>query len=633
MPDHRVQQALTDLVAGRSMGVLATIKRDGRPQLSTVVYPFDRDAGLIRVSVTGGRAKTANLRRDPRASFHVGSEDGWAYAVVECRAELTTPAASPATRPSRSWWRSTGGRAATTPTGTNTARPWSTRRGSCCACTWNASTGCRPGLTRRHPGQPGSIMVTLASAARVGAGPTAAGTGPRPPGPGRAARPRPADPPGRTGRRPPGGRPGPADDHRRRVLRPGGHRLGHAAVRLDRVAAEPRRVPGVHRRLVACLPRRVRPRRRQAGGGAVVVVAGQPRRVEEDHVHVPDRRRSNPSPYRSPQTRSRRAPAPIQASGSPESRTTVSARVNQAQPATNSATPARPSSSAHDRQRLFRPNGHGRSRPAGYALAILVGYLASPLFALVIFLLLPTSHRDQQWILRTAALRHPHGQPGEPSALPRPGRRGRRAVPTPRGEHHDNGRRVHDDPVGDDGRQRHADAAAQEMRDSAIGDVVVTDGDSVVGIVMDRDITVRGERTWTGLDAAHQITARDVITVSQYDDVVAAADLMRTYAVRRLPVIDDGRLVGLISMVTSRSSVNRSRCSQTSAPTIRTTHRPPRARRLSPRGRAGAAVSGTRSRDQDWSNWSHVGDPRAAATVAASASTSRRTRADSGDHG
>ncbi|WP_328655501.1 PPOX class F420-dependent oxidoreductase [Micromonospora sp. NBC_00330] len=92
MPDDRTQQALTDLVAGRSMGVLATIKRDGRPQLSTVLYSFDREAGLIRVSVTDGRAKTANLRRDPRASFHVSSEDGWAYAVVEGRAELTPPA-------------------------------------------------------------------------------------------------------------------------------------------------------------------------------------------------------------------------------------------------------------------------------------------------------------------------------------------------------------------------------------------------------------------------------------------------------------------------------------------------------------------------------------------------------------
>ncbi|GAA4573599.1 CBS domain-containing protein [Micromonospora coerulea] len=93
-------------------------------------------------------------------------------------------------------------------------------------------------------------------------------------------------------------------------------------------------------------------------------------------------------------------------------------------------------------------------------------------------------------------------------------------------------------------------AAAQEMRDSAIGDVVVTDGDKVVGIVTDRDITVRGVAASMDPSSTrlNQITTKDVVTVSQYDDAVAAADLMRTYAVRRLPVIDDGRLVGLISM-------------------------------------------------------------------------------------
>ncbi|MFG2104438.1 CBS domain-containing protein [Micromonospora echinaurantiaca] len=93
-------------------------------------------------------------------------------------------------------------------------------------------------------------------------------------------------------------------------------------------------------------------------------------------------------------------------------------------------------------------------------------------------------------------------------------------------------------------------AAAQEMRDSAIGDVVVTDGDDVVGIVTDRDITVRAvaENLDPNNTALNRITSKDVITVSQYDDAVAAADLMRTYAVRRLPVVDDGRLVGLVSM-------------------------------------------------------------------------------------
>jgi PPOX class probable F420-dependent enzyme len=90
-----VERALTDLIASRWLGVLATIKRDGRPQLSNVVYAFDRERMLIRVSVTDARAKTANLRRDPRASFHVSSDDGWSYAVAEARAELTPVAERP----------------------------------------------------------------------------------------------------------------------------------------------------------------------------------------------------------------------------------------------------------------------------------------------------------------------------------------------------------------------------------------------------------------------------------------------------------------------------------------------------------------------------------------------------------
>lgn len=93
-------------------------------------------------------------------------------------------------------------------------------------------------------------------------------------------------------------------------------------------------------------------------------------------------------------------------------------------------------------------------------------------------------------------------------------------------------------------------AAAQEMRDSAIGDVIVTSGDEVIGMVTDRDITVRGVAE--GMDAntttLSQILSQDVITVTQYDDAVAAADLMRTYGVRRLPVIDDGKLIGLVSI-------------------------------------------------------------------------------------
>ena len=87
--------ALKDFIAKRSHGVLATIRRDGRPQLSTITHLYDANAGTIIASVTETRAKTRNMRRDPRVTYHVGSEDGWSYAVVEGRAELTPPAAAP----------------------------------------------------------------------------------------------------------------------------------------------------------------------------------------------------------------------------------------------------------------------------------------------------------------------------------------------------------------------------------------------------------------------------------------------------------------------------------------------------------------------------------------------------------
>lgn len=86
---------LLALIADNSLGVLATIKRDGRPQLSNVTYRFDPRAVAIEVSVTEPRAKTRNLRRDPRGSILVSSEDGWAYAVAEGDAELSPPAAAP----------------------------------------------------------------------------------------------------------------------------------------------------------------------------------------------------------------------------------------------------------------------------------------------------------------------------------------------------------------------------------------------------------------------------------------------------------------------------------------------------------------------------------------------------------
>jgi PPOX class probable F420-dependent enzyme len=76
-------------------GTLITLKRDGRPQSSVVSHAFDPDTGTVRISVTDGRAKTRNLRRDPRVSYQVTRPDLRGYAVGEGLAQLAPVAADP----------------------------------------------------------------------------------------------------------------------------------------------------------------------------------------------------------------------------------------------------------------------------------------------------------------------------------------------------------------------------------------------------------------------------------------------------------------------------------------------------------------------------------------------------------
>ena len=87
--------ALLALFAELRGGSLITLKRDGRPQASVVIHAWDPDRSAVRISVTDDRAKTRNLRRDPRASYQVVAPDLTAWAVGEGFAELTPPAADP----------------------------------------------------------------------------------------------------------------------------------------------------------------------------------------------------------------------------------------------------------------------------------------------------------------------------------------------------------------------------------------------------------------------------------------------------------------------------------------------------------------------------------------------------------
>ncbi len=95
MTQDATQNALLGLLSEGHGGVLVTLKRDGRPQLSNVSHAYYPDERIIRISVTDDRAKTRNLRRDPRASYHVTAADRWAYTVAEGTAELTPVAQDP----------------------------------------------------------------------------------------------------------------------------------------------------------------------------------------------------------------------------------------------------------------------------------------------------------------------------------------------------------------------------------------------------------------------------------------------------------------------------------------------------------------------------------------------------------
>jgi PPOX class probable F420-dependent enzyme len=86
--------AALDYARRHQKGVLVTLKRDGRPQLSNISYLVDDD-GVVGISITAGRAKYANARRDPRVSLHVTAADFWSYVVLEGDAELLPVAAEP----------------------------------------------------------------------------------------------------------------------------------------------------------------------------------------------------------------------------------------------------------------------------------------------------------------------------------------------------------------------------------------------------------------------------------------------------------------------------------------------------------------------------------------------------------
>jgi CBS domain-containing protein len=90
--------------------------------------------------------------------------------------------------------------------------------------------------------------------------------------------------------------------------------------------------------------------------------------------------------------------------------------------------------------------------------------------------------------------------------------------------------------------------AARMMRDGNIGDVIVTDGGRPIGIVTDRDIAVAIADGHDPATTQGREVIGDLVTVTPTDTVKEAMRRMRDYDIRRVPVVESGRVIGIVSL-------------------------------------------------------------------------------------
>ncbi|AWS46306.1 PPOX class F420-dependent oxidoreductase [Streptosporangium sp. 'caverna'] len=86
---------LANLLGEQQFGVLATVKRSGHPHLSTVLYHWDPDERIVRISTTDDRLKARHIRNNPRLALHVNGPDIWSFAVAEGDAEVSEVTTEP----------------------------------------------------------------------------------------------------------------------------------------------------------------------------------------------------------------------------------------------------------------------------------------------------------------------------------------------------------------------------------------------------------------------------------------------------------------------------------------------------------------------------------------------------------
>ncbi|MBB6282043.1 CBS domain-containing protein [Geobacillus subterraneus] len=90
---------------------------------------------------------------------------------------------------------------------------------------------------------------------------------------------------------------------------------------------------------------------------------------------------------------------------------------------------------------------------------------------------------------------------------------------------------------------------AVKMREFHVGAIPIVDNGRLVGMITDRDLVVRGmAEKHPGSTAVTEVMSRDLVTLSPDDSVQKAADMMARHQIRRLPVVENGRLVGIVAL-------------------------------------------------------------------------------------
>ncbi|RIW27458.1 CBS domain-containing protein [Bacillus salacetis] len=90
---------------------------------------------------------------------------------------------------------------------------------------------------------------------------------------------------------------------------------------------------------------------------------------------------------------------------------------------------------------------------------------------------------------------------------------------------------------------------AVKMKENDVGAIPIVDGEHLIGMITDRDLVIRGiAEKHPGSSKVETVMSDELVTIGSEASAVEAADLMSRHQIRRLPVVDGQKLIGIVSL-------------------------------------------------------------------------------------